>query len=343
MATMLDHQLGIKKETTYNMPVVVDRFYEWMSGSGLEWDPNIAQGAGLRVGSRAPRAARRVGLVGKGSGKLQAELLSKGFGPLLEACFGVATSTLTTGTRYQQNYTTNITGTYLPSLTIQEGIVKPGGTVDTYTYAGCTVSKFEIEMPDNGIATLTAEIDARSLATNTALATATYPAGASIYASGLPVTGAVSIGGTATAPTTTALGSLTGATTAAGKTWKLSVDSGTDTKRDIIGGRNQPTAGKLELTLSSSIEYDAVTGAILRDAQIAQTAMPILLTATTSEALSTGVATMSILLPACYINSGAIPMPGEGEVVVTEIEFASLDNLTLQPIYLSLHTADTAL
>jgi hypothetical protein len=343
VATMLDHQLGLKQETTWNTPVVVDRFFEWMAGNGLDWDANVVQGKGLRVGSQVARAGRRVGLVGKGSGKISVEVASKGFGTLLQACWGTAVSTLVSGATYQQNFTPVVSGTYLPSLTVQEGIVKPGGTVDAYTFAGCTVSDFELEMPENGIAQLTVSLDARSLATATALASATYPTTPTLYNSALPTTGAMTVGGTLTAPTTTAMGSIAGGTAVAVKSWKLSVKNGLDVKRDVLGGRNQPVVGLREISLTTVVEYDATTGTVFRDQLIGQSATPVLLSAATAESLSTGTAQLGLALPAAYIDKGPIPQPEDGATVRTSIDWAILDNLTLTPAYMSLRTADIAL
>lgn len=344
MATAVDHQLGIAVESTWNTPVTVVRFFEWLPGSGIDWDPNVVQGGGLRVGSQVPRAGRRVALVGRGSGKFKVELASRGFGTLLQSCFGTAVSTLVSGSTYQQLFTALVSGTYLPSLTIQEGIVLPGGTVHAYTFAGCSVTKWTLEVSATGLATLEVEVDARSLATGTALATATYPTTPTLFSGALPLTGAMAIGGTLTAPTNNALGSIAGGTASvAVKSYKLEVDNNLDTKRDVIGGRNQPVVGTRAIKLSTVVEYDATTGATLRDAHIGQTVVPIVLTSNTAEALSTGTATAQIVAPAAYIDGGAIPQPTDGSTVTTSIDWTVLDNLTNNPLYGVLRTADTAL
>jgi hypothetical protein len=343
MATMLDHQVGLVAETTFATIVTPTRFFEWLAGNGLDWDPEPKVGAGLRVGSQIPRSARRFGLVGKGSGKIMAELASKGFGTVLKGAWGTATHTLVSGTTYQQLYTAAVTGTFLDSFTIQEGIVRPGGTVDAYTFGGCSVSSFEIEMPDTGIATTSFDLDARSLTTSTALASATYPTSPTLYRSSLPLAGNMTIGGTLTPATTTALASTTSATPVTGiKSWTFTCDNALDLKRDVLGGRNQPVVGLRELKLKTTVEYDAVTGQTFRDALIGQSSTPIVLTATTDEALSAGTATMQLVFPAAFVTSGAIPQPGEGEVVTTDIEWDILDNLTALN-QMVLRTADTAL
>ena len=344
MATATDHQLGLKQETTWNTPVVVDRFFEWLPGSGIDWDPNVVQGEGLRAGSQVERSGRRVPLVGRGSGKLKIELASRGFGTLLQGCFGTAVSTVVSGATYQQLFTALISGTYLPAFTVQEGIVLPGGTVHAYTYAGCTISKWTLECSATGLATLEVEVDARSLATGTALATASYPTTPTLFSGALPLTGAMAVGGTLTAPLAIVLGSIAGGTAnVAVKSWKLEVDNNIDTKRDVIGGRNQPVVGQRKIKLSTLVEYDATTGATFRDAQIGQTVMPVLLTSNAAEALSVGTATFQLACPAAFIDGGAIPQPTDGSTVTTSISWSVLDNLTQSPLYGVLRTADAAL
>lgn len=344
MATMLDHQVGWVQESTYNTAVTPTRFGEWMPGNGIEWDPEPMVGKGLRVGSQISRSGRRFGLVGKGSGKLEFELASKGFGTLLEGCWGTAASNVVSGTAYQQLYSASVTGTYLKSFTIQEGIVKPGGNVDAYTFAGCSVKSFEITMPDSGICMLSVDIDARSLDTSTSLATASYPTSPTLYRSSLPTTGNMTIDGTLTAATTTAVASIASGTSVTGiKSWTLTVDNALDLKRDVLGGRNQPVVGLRDIKLKTTIEYDATTGTGLRNLLINQAAVPILLDAQTDETVGAAdTAEFQLVFPAAHINSGAIPMPGEGEVVTTEIEWQILDDLT-DDIQMVLVTNDTAL
>jgi hypothetical protein len=344
MAGMLDHQVGWAIEGTYNTPATVTRFAEWLESSGLDWDPNTVQGKGLRVGSSVERAGRRVTLVGKGSGKLEFELASKGFGSLLQGGWGTATSTLVNAGTFQQVFTPVVSGTFLPSYTLQEGIVRPGGGIDAYTFSGCSMTSLELDQPENGIVQLSTNWDIRSLATATALATASFPTSPTLFSSALPATAALAVGGTLTAPTTTALASVTGGTASVNvKSWKLTVDNGLDVKRDVLGGRNQPVVGLRKITVDTVVEYDAITGTILRDAYINQTAMPLLLQSATAEALSTGTALLQIAAPAAYIDKGAIPQPTGGDVATTSLSWNVLDGLASLPAYMVLRTADTVL
>jgi len=343
-ATMLDHQLGFGVETTWNTPVTVDEFVEWLPGNGIEWDPEIVQGAGLRVGSQVDRSIRRVAQVGQGSGKIAFELMSVGCGKLIKGLMGTGASADADsgGGTFQELFTLDYDGTYPDPFTLQEGIVTPGGTVHTYTYAGCSITDGDIEMPESGIVTVTLGIDARSLATATALATASYPSGGSLFTSSLPTTNGAKFGGSLTVPTSTAVASSTGTATAV-KSWKLSIKNNLDVKRRVIGGRNRPTVGKREAILSAVVEYDATTGGTFRDAYLAQSAVPILLDLTTAETLNTGTARFQVAIPASKIDKGPIPMPEDGKTVTTSIDFKVLDDLTNAPLYLVRRTAETAL
>lgn len=163
MATLLDHSLGLATETTWNVPKTPDHFYEWLESSGLGFDPNTINAQGLRVGSKFARASRRTQLVPRGMGKLEFELASKGFGPIFNAGFGTGVSTNVAGALFQQLFTATTATSFLPTLTAQQGIVRADGTVDAYTWRGCTVKSMEVALPSNGLATCKVDLDARSM------------------------------------------------------------------------------------------------------------------------------------------------------------------------------------
>ena len=166
--SLVDHSLGLKQESTFNTPVTVDRFFEWLRGNSIDWDPRPIEAEGIQqTYGGFQLTTRRVAGVGIASGSLKFELLTKSFGTLLNACLGTVTSALVggSGSTYQQVHTPAVAAAVLPSLTIQEGIYLPDGSTTTYTYAGCTVKGFEVDVPSGGIATLMVDIDGRSLAT----------------------------------------------------------------------------------------------------------------------------------------------------------------------------------
>ncbi len=162
MAALNDHSLGLANEATWGVAATPDHFFEWLESSKLDFDPNVIYSKGLRVGSRFPRASRRVGLVPKPDGKLDFELASRAFGRVLEAAFGTAVWTAITGGG-QILATATTTGSTLPPLTAQEGLVRADGTVVAHTWRGCTVKTAEFDMPLDGFLGLSLSMDAKAM------------------------------------------------------------------------------------------------------------------------------------------------------------------------------------
>ncbi len=340
MAGPLDHQLGIGLETTYGTAVTPTRFYEWdIDGSEHSFDPKRIQGSGMQVGDGGfARADRSVSVVGQSSLTVAMDAQSRGLGMLLKAAIGTGVSTLVGGTTYQQLFTTGLAGALLDSLTAQLGIVRSdaAGTVDAYTYPGCSVTSLELACAAGDVLKVKAEMDALAPATLTALATASYPALVAPYHFGQ---GSVTIGGSVTVPTTTALAGLGSATAAPNvREATLTLDNALNVDRWRFGGRNQPRAAKRTAKLKLTAEND---GTALRDALLGHTTLPVTITWTSTEALSTGFATLQIVAPACKIPSGSFPQPSDDPVY--DLELDVLKPATGQALYVVLRTADTAL
>lgn len=215
MAALSDHSLGLVIEDTFGVPKAPDHFYEWLESSKLDFDPNVIYSKGLRVGSRFPRASRRVGLVPKPDGKLDFEFASKGFGIALEAAFGTATWTAISGGG-QVLATATTTGSTLPSFAAQEGLVRADGTVVAHTWRGCTVKQAEFGMPLDGFLGLSLSVDAKVMhVTRTVADASTTSASATLTSATAAFTASdvgAPISGTGIAAGTTIL-SVTNATT----------------------------------------------------------------------------------------------------------------------------------
>lgn len=336
MANRIDNQVGIVKESVYNTPVTVSRFYPVLDGTEGNWDTRQRQGMSVFVGSkRGYRGDRRVLPIGQGVITLKTELASRQAGVLLEAATGVSTSTIVTGAAYQQVFTPTITGTVMPSYTIQLGKVRNDGTIDPETYAGCTAVSFEIECPEDGIPTISVTFDARSFTTATGLATASYTAGAFLFDQSQ---GAATLGGAYTHPTTIVLGSATTAF-ANFRSWKLSVSQTADLGRWVLGGRNQPTVGVAESTFEGVAEYNDT---VLRTAYLAGTSVPVVVTHTTTEQVSATATLLQVAIPQLYLKSPVLP-PMSMETTVVSISGDITFNGTNDLWAVVVRTADTAL
>lgn len=339
MATLLDQQVGIVRETTWGTPVTVSRFLQHAGTGGLKLDTGIRQSEPIRVGAIGDRSANEFTSGSFAAGSLEFPLMSKGFGTLLESCLGTGTSTLVSGSTYQQLFTIGRSGVVRPPFTLQEGHVRADGTVDPYTYAGCTVTGWSLEQSRHGEVMLKADINAKSLATGTALATASYAASPSLFEFDQAV---VQYGGTLTVPTTTALGSMSGGTTSTEVyDFTLSADNNMDVDRFNMsaGQRNQPTFGKQGVTASGEFEYQSATW---RDAYSARTSNAALITWTTTEALSTGFATLQVVIPDLRVTDASVPDFNDGSTPTFGWNAKVFDNLT-QMAYVVIRTADTAL
>jgi hypothetical protein len=338
MAALTDCSLGLGAESTFGTYVAPTRFYE-DAGASLKFDPNRVQGQGMRVGSRLARSARRVTTTKSGGGSTPVEAMTKGMGLLWESCLGTGTSTLVSGSTYQQNFTLTTSSTGLPSRTLQTGVVRVDGTVDAISYLGCRVSKWKLSLDNGGILMLEPEWDVRDVTTAQSYATPSYPSSPQLFHF---AQGAIAVGGVVTAPTSTALAS--GGTTAANVLdFEIEGDNKLNTGRYAIGSSGLKSAQVTtmpEIKGKMTVEY---TDATLRDAYLADTELALLLTFTSTEALSTGFASLQVVVPALKLN-GDVPSSNEGDVIQLDVEFDVLDNLTAtQPLWIVQRTADTAL
>lgn len=338
MAAISDSSWGFANENvSWGTSATPTRWYEFIDHS-FDIEKNVVQGAGLRVGSRVARSGRRVVTTAQAGGDMTTEVTTKGFGLLFESCLGVSASTLVSGTTYQQNFTL-ATGTTLPSRTVQTGVVQADGTVLPVTYLGCSVNTWELDLNNAGIVTLKTNWDGKDWTTATAYTAPSYTASPNLYHF---AQASATIGGTVTAPTTTALAS--GGTAAVNvRSFKLMGDNGLQDGRFNLGGAGRKVRqipGIVKLTGEIEVE---VTDAVVRDAYLNDTATPITITLTTTETLSTGFAQLQVTLPEVKFN-GEMPKPNADNLITLKASFDVLDNLTAtQPIWISLRTADSAI
>lgn len=333
MTTFQDCSIGFAKESTYGTGVTPSRFLEFVDES-LDFNKTIVQGQGLRVGSRVARSSRRVMPTADAGGDFSLEAVSKGLGLLWEFLMGSGSSTLVSAATYQQVFTFADT---LTSATFQKGLPRVDGTVDAYTFLGCTCDSWEMEFGNADIPMIKVTTDAKDVTTGTAYATPSYPSGANLFTF---AGGAISTG-TFTAPTATALAS--GATALANvRSGSVKVAHNPATDRYNFGGggrKAKPTVGLREITGSLTVEYDSAT---FRDAVLNETPMSLVLTYT-GGALGTGNETLQIAIPEVKFD-GKLPAANAGQMITVDLGFVGLDNLSAaQPMWVVARTADTAL
>ena len=338
MAALSDSSLGLANESTYGTSATPTRWYEFTDHS-FDVTKNTVQGAGLRVGTRVNRSARRQLVTASAKGDFTAEITTKGFGLLFESMLGTSAVTLVSGSTYQHNFTLSQTSTTIPSRTIQTGTIQADGTVLPVTYVGATCASWEIDINNGGLATLKTTWDAKDWSTATSYTAPSYTATPNLYHFGQA---AITVGGTVTAPTTTAL--ATGGTAVTNvRSFKLSGENGLQDGRWVFGGagrKSRQLVGDAKITGEIEVE---LTDTVVRDAFLNDTEIPIVVTLTTTEALSTGFAQLQFVLSAVKLN-GEMPKPNNDGLVTLKASFDVLDNLTAtQPIWICARTADTAI
>lgn len=339
MTTQLDCSVGLKKETTYGTAVTVDRFPEFVDES-FAWNPTFVQGVGMRVGSRLARSGRRVLAKQSAGGDLNVELLSKGLGPLLEALFGTAVSTAVPAQSgvFQQLYTPTTTDP-LNSYTIQKGIPTLGGGAATpMTFLGAVCTSGEFSASNSDIVKLKTSWDAKEVKTDIAYAAPSYVVGGELFHF---AEGAITIGGSQTPPTTTAL--ATGGTVAATiEDFSVSFDNKIDDGGFTLGGGGKrvrkPVVGLADAKGKVTAEY---SDTILRDAYLNQTPLALTLTFTSPTVIgATAHPVLQIHLPDIRLE-GELPKSAAGSPVKQSIDFTVLDGLVAgSPIYVALVTTD---
>lgn len=342
MATTQDASVGLKKESTFGTAIAVDRHYEFTSES-FDFEKTVVQGSGLRVGGRVARSGRRVVAKQMGKGDLEVEWTTKGLGTLFEQALGTGASALVSGSTYQQLFTLGATNANLPSCTIQKGVPNAAGTVDAYTFAGATCNQIEITADNGSIVKIKTSWLSKSVTQGgtgaNAYQTPSYVSSPSLYHF---AQGAVTLGGTVTAPTSTALAS--GGTAVANvRSFSLTIDNKIAEDRFTFGNSgamSQPTVGLREVKGKMTVEYTDTT---IPAAHLADTELAATLTFTSTESLSSGTATAQIVLPAIRLE-GAVPTVNDPNLVVYDVDFTVLDNLTAtQPLWIVMRTSDTAL
>lgn len=341
MTTQLDASIGVAKETVYGTPVTVSKFVEYTEES-IDWSPTFLQGQGLRSGSRTARAARRAlgrQMVG---GDFTVEAASKGIGWILEAAFGTVVSTQRAATGVYQHNFSPIANDYLSSYTVQKGVpILGNNSVAAHTFPGMVCSSLEFDLSNSDFLKLKPNWNGREVQTGVAYAAPSYPTPVELLTF---VGGSIVIGGTVTAPTTTALatGTTVGDIRDFNMTWDNHLDDGGFNLS--AGGKRarKPAVGIGEIKGKLTAEFDAVT---LRDAYLGQTTLGLVLTVAGFGTIGTGtdVPAVSIYVPAIKLE-GELPKTSSGGNVITQsIDFTGLDSLAASgPIVVSYVTTDTA-
>jgi hypothetical protein len=337
----LDAQFGFKNETTWGTAVTVDHFLEFNSES-LSNEPTFLEPTGLRPGVKHKRSNRVRVSRRTMTGDVTLEVATRGMGLLWKHLLGSGSGStpvqISSTTAYKQIHTPG--GFVGLGLTMQVGRPEPSGTVRPFTYAGCKISSWEFSLSDSEVPTLMLNVDGRSEATATALATASYPSGATVFDFSQA---ALTLGGTAS--TTSGLTSVSGGTAATTIIREFNVRGETPMANERFGLGNAglkaeqlendtPTiTGTLTAEFNKTEFYDVFT---------ANTTQPMVLTLTGAEIESSNMITLQFLMPAVKIKA-ANPTVDGPDVVPMNVDFEAYSDETNPVIQIVVISVDTAL
>lgn len=329
--------LNFRPEATYGTYLAPNRALE-IDAESLDFTPNWSDGQGLRVGSFTDLDYRSVETTRQGAGGVTVAAQTKGLGILLDAAHGTSTSTLVSGTTFQQVHQFALNPA---SLCIQKGIPQTtAGTVDALSFLGCMVDSWSFDGSSDAIPTFDFNFDVRDIDSLQSFAALTYPTllATSLYSFEHAAAG---YGGTLVVPTTTALAS--GATTATNfRDFKFDVNNNLVRRPNIglAGLTAKPQAGRREVTGTFTSEYENMTS-YLADYR-ANTSRPLVVTYTSTEALSTGFATLQFVFPSIKLRS-AVPQANGDETVTVEHSFKAYSTATTPALYTVVRTSDNAI
>lgn len=336
----LDAQVMVGEEPAWGTAVTPDRAYEF-NDEGFKREPSWLEPTGLRAGQKYKRASRVIVSRESVSGDLTLEHATKGMGLLWKHALASSTTPtqLDASAAYEQIHTPgDFRGL---GLTVQVGRPEPAtGTVRPFTYTGCKIGSWELNVSDNAIPTLKVTFDGRKEDTTAVLAAASYPAGSHVFSF---ADASLTLGGTVT--TASGKTTVTGATAIATVVTEVSVagEAPMATERFGIGNaglkseqleNDTPTiTGSLSAEFSKTELYDVY-------ANNDTTALVLKLE---GQEIATGhKETLEIILPAVKLKSAA-PNVGGPDIVSMSTDFEGYDDETNPPVQVRIISEDTAL
>lgn len=340
MTTQNDAALGVKAETVFGTYIAPDAFFEFTEEE-LTWEPEYSEASAMRYGKRVSSFDRRVLMKQIVGGSFTVEAVTKGLGKLFGAALGAQSSTLISGTAYQQLFTPTATDP-LPSYTIQKSLpLVGGGAAQPMSFTGMVCTGFELDAPNAGIPTIKFDWQGKTVETGQTFVTPSYPTGTTLLSF---VGSSIRIGGVVTPPTTNAL--ATGGTSVANVTEaKITYENGVDEGGYYMGGNGArgrgPVIGTRSISGSLTVEY---TNNVLRDALLAQSPLALVLKFEGPTVISGAIKpALEITIPVIQLNS-ELPKAAGGEVITQSVEFTGLDGgVAAHPFYVAIVTAETAI
>lgn len=177
MTAIKDSAIQVGKESTYGTPATLTTGFEGKADS-FQRAQEPLESMGFRPGMHALRSDRRTQTNMGGEGSLEIDVLTKGFGLLLQAMLGSVSGP--TQEAATAAYTTTAATTVddpNDSYTIQVNRVDVGGTQRNFTHHGCVMTGWSLTQEVNGLLVAALNFDFEDVDTSTGAGSSTYPSG----------------------------------------------------------------------------------------------------------------------------------------------------------------------
>ena len=323
MASILDVAIMLGKESTYGTAVTLTDAFEGKADS-YQVVREYIESTGFRAGMEAMRSDRRVDITMGGSGSLEFDVLTTGFGFVLQAmCGSVSGPTQNDATAA---YTTTATTTAADpndSYTVQILRTDVSGTQQAYTHTGGVITGWSLSQDVGGLCVVNLDFDFQDVVTNVS-------AGTPAYATGVPF------------DWTQAKATLDSVDTDV-KSMSVTADLGLNVDRRFLRQSNlkkQPIRGAVPAYSGEiSMEYD---GQVEYNDFIAGNIIPIIMTWTGSNIESTYDYELKVTMNACQYT-GNEPVSNLSDLPMLTLPFVALDNGTDAVMTIEYTSTDTAL
>lgn len=325
MASQLDTAILLGKETTYGTPVALTDAFE---GKADSWkrETEYLDSTGFRGGRQAKSADRRIPINMGGTGTLEIDVLTKGFGFLLQSMLGAVTGPAQQASTaaYLQTHVTDAAGPS-ESYTVQvQRVGVESGTVQSFTHHGAVITGWSLSQDNSGLLVASMNFDFEDVDTATGDGTPAYPASAVPF------------------DWTQAVVTVDGSNVEA-NSFSLDAELGMKTDRRFLRGsalKKQPVRASVP-TFTGAIESE-FRDTDLYDLYVSGEAVEITCTWTGANIEGAYDYELSVTLPACVITSDS-PEANIDDVAMQPVTFEALDDGSNDVVTITYTTTDTSL
>lgn len=176
MSSILDVSILFGKESTYGTPVTLTDAFEGKADT-YTFERDFIDSVGFRAGMETLRSDRRVDVSMGGAGTLEIDVLTTGFGFLLQGMLGsIAGPTQQAATTAYISTATSTAADPNDSYTVQIQRVNASGTLQSYTHHGGVMAGWRLSQDVGGLLVASMDFDFEDVDTSTGDGTPAYAA-----------------------------------------------------------------------------------------------------------------------------------------------------------------------